>query len=108
MGKCLGALTAHCYPDLYYAYVGVGHVVDMREGERISYAWTLAQAKQAGDARSVAPLKAIGAPPYLGKFRSKLMTQRKVLGKYCGEIHGNPCGGMFILLRGLVSLSEYS
>jgi len=107
-GSALGALTAQRYPELYHAYVGVGQVVDMREGERISYAWTLAQAEQAGDARSVAQLKAIGAPPYLGKFRSKLMTQRKILGKYGGEVHGNPRGGMFILLRGLISSSEYS
>lgn len=107
-GSALGALTVHRYPELYHAYVGVGQVVNMREGERISYAWTLAQAEQAGDSRSVAQLKAIGPPPYLGKFRSKLMTQRRVLGKYGGEVHGNSRGGMSTLLRGLIGSSEYS
>lgn len=107
-GSVLGALAVHRYPDLYHAYVGVGQVVDMREGERISYAWTLAQAERAGDARSVAQLKAIGPPPYLGKFRSKLTTQRKILGKYGGEVYGNPHGGMSTLLRGLIGSSEYS
>lgn len=107
-GSALGALTVHRYPDLYHAYVGVGQVVDMREGERISYAWTLAQAEQAGDARSVAHLKTIGPPPYLGKFRSKLMAQRRILGKYGGEVHGNPRGGMSTLLRGLIGSCEYS
>ncbi len=107
-GSALGALTVHRHPELYRAYVGVGQVVDMREGERLSYAWTLAQAEQAGDARSVAQLKAIGPPPYLGKFRSKLMTQRRILGKYGGEVHGNSRGGISTLARGLLGSSEYS
>jgi pimeloyl-ACP methyl ester carboxylesterase len=107
-GSALGALTVHRYPGLYRAYVGVGQVVDMREGERISYAWAVAQAEKAGDAHSVAKLKAIGPPPYLDNFRTKLMAQRKILGKYGGEVHGNPNGGTFILLRGLLSAREYS
>jgi len=107
-GSVLGALTVHRHPDLYHAYVGVGQAVDMREGERISYAWTLAQAEKAGDARSVAQLKAIGPPPYPGELRPKLMTQRRILGKYGGEVHGNPRGGMSTLLRGLIWSSEYS
>ena len=36
------------------------------------------------------------------------MTQRRILGKYGGEVHGNPRGGMSTLLRGLLSSSEYS
>lgn len=107
-GSVLGALAVHRHADLYYAYVGVGQAVDMQEGERISYAWTLAQAEKAGDARSVAQLKKIGPPPYTGTLRSKLMTQRRILGKYGGEVHGNPHGGMPTLLRGLIRSSEYS
>jgi pimeloyl-ACP methyl ester carboxylesterase len=107
-GSLLGVLTVQRHPELYHAYVGVGQVVNMREGERISYDWALAQAKQAGDARSMARLKAIGPPPYLGKLRPKLMAQRRILGKYGGEVHGNPRGGMSTLLRGLLASSEYS
>lgn len=107
-GSALGVLTVHRYPELYHAFIGVGQIVDMREGERLSYAWTLAQAEKAGDRRSVAQLKAIGPPPYLGTFRSKLMTQRKILGKYRGEVHGNSRGGMSTLLRGLIGSREYS
>ena len=107
-GSALGALTVSRYPELYHAFVGIGQVVNISEGEQISYAWTLAQAEQAGDAQSVAKLKAIGAPPYLDGFRSKLMTQRRILGKYGGEVHGNSNGGTFILLRSLIASSEYS
>ena len=107
-GSALGLLTVQRYPDLYYAYVGVGQVVNMREGERLSYAWASEQAEQAGDTRSIKKLKAIGPPPYLDDFRSKLMTQRGILGRYGGEVHGNRNGGTFILLRALLLASEYS
>lgn len=107
-GSALGALTVSRYPEMYHAFVGVGQVVNMSEGEQISYAWALAQAERAGDAESVAKLKAIGTPPYTGSFRSKLMTQRRILGKYGGEVHGNSNGGTFILLRSLIVSSEYS
>jgi proline iminopeptidase len=70
----LGVLTVQRHPELYHAYVGIGQVMDMHEGERISYAWTFAQAQQAGDKRAMAQLNAIGAPPYLGALRPKLMT----------------------------------
>ena len=36
------------------------------------------------------------------------MAQRAILAKYGGEVHGNPRGGMFILLRALVAAREYS
>jgi pimeloyl-ACP methyl ester carboxylesterase len=107
-GSLLGVLTVQRYPQLYHAYVGVGQAVDMREGERISYEWTLAQARIAGDTRSFARLVAIGPPPYPGELRPKLMTQRRILAKYGGEVHGNPRGGMPTLLRGLLRSSEYS
>lgn len=106
-GSLLGVLTVQRYPELFHAYVGVGQVVDMREGERLSYEWTLAQAQKSGDTHSVAQLETIGRPPYRGAFRHKLMTQRRILGKYGGEVHGNPRGGMSTLLRGLLSASEY-
>jgi len=107
-GSLLGVLTVQRHPELYHAYVGVGQAVDMREGERISYEWTLAQARKAGDTRSVARLEAIGPPPYLGALRPKLMTQRRLLSKYGGEVHENPGGGVPTLLRGLLASSEYS
>ena len=107
-GSALGVLTVARYPELYHAYVGVGQMVNMREGERLSYEWTLAQAQEAHDSRSVAKLMKIGAPPYAGDLRSKVITQRAILGKYGGEVHGNSRGGAFILLKCLLTASEYS
>ena len=107
-GSALGALTVARHPELFRAFVGVGQMVNMQEGERISYQWALAQAEAARDSRSVAKLKEIGAPPYSGDLRSKVMSQRRILGKYGGEVHGNPRGGMFVLLGCLLKATEYS
>ena len=107
-GSALGALTVRRHPELFAAFVGVGQVVNMREGERLSYEWALAQATAAGDARSVAQLRAIGPPPYRGELRPKLVTQRRILGRYGGEVHGSRSGGMATLLGGLLRSSEYS
>jgi pimeloyl-ACP methyl ester carboxylesterase len=107
-GSLLGVLTVQRYPERFHAYVGIGQAVDMREGERISWSWTLAQAQKAGDRRSVARLARIGAPPYSGDVRAKVITQRSVLARYGGEVHGNPRGGLFIVLASLLKTSEYS
>lgn len=107
-GSLLGALTVHRHPELFHAFVGIGQAVNMLEGERISWDWTLAQAQEAGDARSVAKLRKIGRPPYAGDLRSKVIAQRAILGKYRGEVHGNPRGGLPIVLSTLLKTREYS
>jgi pimeloyl-ACP methyl ester carboxylesterase len=107
-GSALGALTVKRHPELYHAFVGIGQAVNMQEGEHLSYQWTLAQAEQAHDSRSIARLKQIGAPPYSGDVRSKVIAQRAILGKYGGEVHGNPRGGLFIVLGCLLKATEYS
>jgi pimeloyl-ACP methyl ester carboxylesterase len=107
-GSALGALTVKRHPELFAAFVGVGQVVNMMEGERISYQWALAQAEKAHDAGSVAKLKRIGAPPYSGDVRSKVIAQRAILARYGGEVHGNPRGGLLITLACLLKASEYA
>jgi pimeloyl-ACP methyl ester carboxylesterase len=107
-GSALGVLTVKRWPERFRAFVGWGQVVNVEEGERISYAWALAQAEQAGDARSVAKLKAIGAPPYPEPLRPRLVAQRSILGRYGGEVHGNPRGGLPAVLGGLLKAREYS
>jgi pimeloyl-ACP methyl ester carboxylesterase len=106
-GSALGVLTVEKYPELYSAYVGIGQVVNMLEGERVSYEWTLAQATKANDFKSAEKLKAIGAPPYSGNWRSKVIAQRAILGKYGGEVYRNSRGGFFITVRSLLEATEY-
>lgn len=63
-GSVVGMMVAAKRPDLLYAYVGVGQLIDFRENERVGYAWTLAEAKRRGDTAAVAALEKIA--PYPG------------------------------------------
>jgi len=85
-GSVLGLYTAYSYPDYLYAYVGMGQVVNMMDGEMISYRYTLEKAEEAGDTAAVEMLRGIGPPPYANGFRS-LSVQRMLLAKYGGSVH---------------------
>ena len=107
-GSVIGALAVHRRPDLFSAYVGIGQMSRMAESERLSYEWTLEQARSAGDRRSVEKLVAIGPPPYEGAFRSKFLTERQLLARYGGEYHGSRMGAFGVVLRNLVLSREYT
>ncbi len=57
-GSVLGLELAQRYPEDYLAYVGVGQVVDLREGERLSRAELLARARSRGDTATVQAVEA--------------------------------------------------
>ena len=63
-GTYVGALAVQQQPELYHAYVGVGQMVSFEESERLSYAFALDAAKSQDNAKAVAELEEIGAPPY--------------------------------------------
>jgi pimeloyl-ACP methyl ester carboxylesterase len=62
-GTILGLNLAAHRPDWLYAYIGVGQIVNMREGERICYDWVLNTARKAGDTHAVKELEAIAPYP---------------------------------------------
>src|SRR5580698_3880614 len=55
-GTILGTTIAQRRPELLYAYVGSGQVVNMVAGENIGYDTFLRRVKQIGDAKAVAAL----------------------------------------------------
>lgn len=63
-GSIVGLAAAARRPDLLHAYVGVGQAVDVRENERVGYAWTLAEARRRGDGAALRALEALA--PYPG------------------------------------------
>jgi pimeloyl-ACP methyl ester carboxylesterase len=73
-GTILGIHMAKARPDLFYAYVGAGQVVDARENEELNYARVLDKAKALGNTKAVAELQASGPPPY--PAMKALITQR--------------------------------
>jgi pimeloyl-ACP methyl ester carboxylesterase len=65
-------------PDLFYAYVGIGQVIDTRENERISFDYGLAQAKLHHNEPAVRELESIA--PYPGNTpitRERIIIARK-------------------------------
>jgi pimeloyl-ACP methyl ester carboxylesterase len=65
-------------PDLFYAYVGVGQVISVRENERVSYDYALQQAKEHNNTDALEELASIA--PYPGDqpiTRERIITARK-------------------------------
>jgi proline iminopeptidase len=77
-GSAVGLAVAAKRPDLLYAYVGVGQVIDWRENERVGMALALAQARKHGNAQAVCEIEALSPYPDAGPFTiEKADTWRK-------------------------------
>lgn len=65
-------------PDLFYAYVGIGQIANMRENERISYNFGVEQAKQHNNTEALKEMATIA--PYPGDqpiTRERIIIARK-------------------------------
>ena len=62
-GTVLGLELAARRPDWLYAYVGVGQIINMLEGEKDGYKWVLNAARDAGDTQALKELTAIAPYP---------------------------------------------
>lgn len=89
-GSLVGLSLAQRRPDRLYAYIGVGQIIAMKQGEKVSYDWTLAQARKAGNAEAVKELTAIAPYPEADGSvpLDKLGTERKWSIVFGGLIHG--------------------
>ncbi len=74
-GSVLGVKMAKARPDLFYAYVGTGQVVDNRKGEALAYSQLLRTAKTKGNRKAVVELVRSGGPPY-SDYRQFLMERK--------------------------------
>ena len=77
-GTVVGVGAALKRPDLFHAYVGIGQVINVRDNERISFDYGLAQARQHGNAEAIAELESIA--PYPGDqpiTRERIIIARK-------------------------------
>ncbi|MBC8484611.1 MAG: alpha/beta hydrolase [Bacteroidetes bacterium] len=105
-GSLIGLLTAKRYPELFYAYIGIGQIVDPLENDRISYRYTIGIAERSGNEEALNDLRNIGEPPFNFK---ELIIQRKWLTEFyknmmAEKFNNNPQNHLKILL----STPEYS
>lgn len=63
-GSILGILAVQRQPDLFYAFIGSGQMVSVRETDRRIYQDVLDLAARNGNAEIAAQMRAYGQPPY--------------------------------------------
>jgi len=80
-GTNIGIAYARARPEKVAALVSIGQIANSAEGERRSFAFTLAEAKRRGNAKAIAELSALGPPPYP---LQSIMKQRDWLEKFGG------------------------
>ena len=108
-GSVISLLAVARRPDLFSGYVGIGQGSRMAESELRSYQWTLERARHCGDRAAVESLTRIGPPPYAGPdWRSKFLTERRLLGKFGGEYHGSRIGAFGVVLKNVIFSTEYT
>jgi pimeloyl-ACP methyl ester carboxylesterase len=89
-GSVLGVRLAAAHPDWFYAYIGVGQIVNMRESEAIGYRFAVDQARAHGNETALRELAAIAPYPAPGKplELAAINVQRKWLQQYGGLAWG--------------------
>ncbi|MCH7732242.1 MAG: alpha/beta hydrolase [Candidatus Marinimicrobia bacterium] len=107
-GSIIGIFTAKRHPELFYAYVGIGQIVNSLENDKISYQFTLETAARLGNEKALKDLEEIGPPPYDYK---KLIIQRKWLTEFSKIIMAEKTGKDYPISNSrikLLSTPEYS
>lgn len=84
-GTVLGMAAAQKRPDLFYAYVGIGQVINTRDNERISFDYGMQQAKKHANQAALQEMATIA--PYPGQqpiTRERIIIARKWAQYYGG------------------------
>jgi pimeloyl-ACP methyl ester carboxylesterase len=92
-GSALGIMYAARFPEKVAAYVGVGQVADMAEGERLSYEFARSEAVRRKHRGAMRALERIGPPPH---SVDEMLTSRKWVERFGGAFHGDLSTGKLI------------
>jgi len=85
-GSVLGLHLAKKHPELLYAYVGTGQVVDTWEQEKAGYEFVVTEAEKRGDEEAITALTAIAPYPSVENFEKKIGIQRKYMQEFGGSL----------------------
>ena len=84
----LGVWLVQEYPELYYAYIGNGQMVNIIRDDVMGYELALNYSVERGDAKMVETLQRNGPPPYTDKdMLDKYVTYLDVLNDYMHSPH---------------------
>ncbi|HKW22478.1 MAG TPA: alpha/beta hydrolase [Ktedonobacterales bacterium] len=85
-GTILGIKLVQQHPDLFYAYVGHGQMVNTTENDIMGYQFALKYAADHGNTNTVNALKRNGPPPYVGDgMAMRYAAYMDVLQEYMGQ-----------------------
>jgi pimeloyl-ACP methyl ester carboxylesterase len=106
-GSVLGVLAVQHNPAPFRAYIGIGQVANMQEGERISYNYVLQTAHASGNQKAVQELQAIGMPPYeTGDWMESIMKERNWVTHFGGAWYGKE--DMMDIVWPILKAEEYT
>lgn len=102
-GSVLAMKVAAARPDLLYAVVGMGQVVDNKRGEELSYQYVLERARADHNRKAIRELEALGGSDTYSK--NPRFVERLWLLQYGGLTHS---GGLTQTLRVMLEAPEFS
>lgn len=108
-GTLLGLLTVNRYPDLYYAYFGIGQVADQYKAEHVSLEWVKAQALEKGDKKAQKKLNELSFPDSLtgiDEWVDYLMIERKYVNQFGGAMRNMK--SMLPMIKMVINTKEYT
>ena len=83
----LGIWLVQRYPELYYAYIGNGQMVNTTGNDVMGYEFAIRYLTERGDTKTVEKLRRNGPPPYTGPdMLGKYVAFLDVLNQYMGEL----------------------
>ena len=88
-GSAVAMILASKYPLDFYAYIGVGQVVNMQENERVSLQFAIEMAEKDNNKKATTELKGILPYPSPKSTLQQLYTSRKWMTYYGGEVYGH-------------------
>ncbi|QRG67642.1 alpha/beta fold hydrolase [Brevibacillus choshinensis] len=77
-GSLLATWTVQKYPDLFYAYIGVGQVANSPLGEQVSYQFAREEAQKQHNEPAIKELDSIGPPPYKNPRKDATLERKWV------------------------------
>jgi pimeloyl-ACP methyl ester carboxylesterase len=102
-GSAIGLKAVAKRPELYTAFIGIGQVVNIIQGQQLAYQYVMQQATITNDAKAIMALKNLGPAPY--STLPKLQTLVKYIEKYNGSVYN---GKINALMKKGSSTKEYS
>jgi pimeloyl-ACP methyl ester carboxylesterase len=83
----LGVWLVQQYPDLYYAYIGNGQMVNTTQNDILGYELAIDYLTEKGDIKAADELRRNGPPPYTGEdMLGKYVAYMDVLNEYMGSL----------------------